>query len=113
MLRSYIDGLYKHLEKVEKEREQAKESAAAELQTSMQPPVKPLEQQIVEFFRSLSNTQISRPWSLREITLQLEGKYRDRPHPQQVGEILRKLGWQRRRLYGAEWAGKRYWFPPA
>lgn len=112
MLRSYIDGLYKHLEKVEEERKQAKQQETASLQT-MHPPVKPLELQLVEYFRTLSQTQTSRPWSLSELIVQLEGKYSDRPHPQQVGEILRKLGWQRRRVYGTQGRGRRYWFPPA
>ena len=115
MLASYIGGLYKHLEKVEKKQEQAKQSTAAELQAVMSMPVKPLEQQIVEFFRSLSPTQINRPWGINEITLHLEGKYRDRPHPQLVAVELRKIGWQRRRVYGPqeEGGGRRYWFPPA
>ena len=111
-MRSYIDGLYKIVELEKQERELAKQQEAASLQTIL-PPVKPLEQQMVEFFRSLSASQINRPWSLREITSQLEGKYRDRPHPQLVANELLKLSWQRRRLYGAEWAGRRYWFPPA
>ena len=113
MLRIYIDGLYKHLEKVEKEREQAKESAAAELQTSMQPSVKPLEQQLIGFFRSLPPSRAEKPLLMSDIIHHLRGRYRDKPHAQQVATELRKLGWQRRRLYGAEWAGRRYWFPPA
>ena len=112
MLRSYIESLHRHVEQVNKEKELAKQRETASLQT-MQPLVKPLELQIIEFFRSLPSAQTSRPWSLRDITLRLEGKYRAHPHPQQVGETLRKLGWQRRRVYGAQGGGRRYWFPPA
>jgi hypothetical protein len=110
---SYISGLYKNLEKVEKERAQAEMSAAAE-HTPVSMPAKPLERQIVEYFRSISPAQLSRPWTLNEIIMSgnLTGIYRDRPHPQQVGDILRRLSWRRCRLYGAH-GGNRYWLPPA
>ncbi len=113
MLRSYIDGLYKHLEKVNVEREQVRQKEASSLQT-MQPPVKGLELQLTEFFRTLSQEQLKRPWTMDEIILSgdLTGKMRDRPHPQQVAEILTRYGWTKRRLYAAEYGGKRYWFPP-
>ena len=114
MLRSYIDGLYKHLEKVEKEREQLQAKRNQQVITdSFSRSTKPLEQQIVEFLRTQSPDQLKRPWTMDEFVMHLDGQWRDRPHPQQVGETLRKLGWQRRRCYSRQAASRRYWFPPA
>ncbi len=110
MLRNYIESLHKHVEQENKARDLVKQQEVERLQT-MQPVVKPLGQQLVRFFRSLSETQIDRAWSLSEIALQLDGKYRDHPHPQNVAAELYKAGWARRRVYGAG-GGKRMWFPP-
>ena len=103
---SYIAGLYKMLE-LQQERELAKQDPS--------PPVKSLESQLIQFFRTLSKEQLRHPWTMNEIILagNLTGKYRDRPHPQQVAEILTRNAWTKRRLYGAEYGGKRYWSPPA
>ncbi len=111
MLRNYIEGLHKIVE--EQERELAKHQEATSFQT-MQAPAKGLELQLTEFFRTLSKEQLRHPWTMNEIILagDLKGKYRDRPHPQQVAEILTRYGWTKRRLYAAEFAGKRYWFSP-
>ena len=72
---------------------------------------KPLEDQVTELMRSLPPALCDRPWTMEELTLRLQGKYRDRPHTQHVGTALRKLGWQRVRLYG-EHGGVRLWVPP-
>jgi hypothetical protein len=109
MRSSYIDGLYKIVEQEKQERELAKEQELASLQT-MQPPIKCLEQQILELVRSLSSDQLTRPWTMDEFVMRLGGKYRDRPHPQQVGEILKRFNWERRRSYGKN--SGRYWLPP-
>ncbi len=113
MLENYIKNLYKHVEAENKKKEQVRQKEAASLQT-MPPPVKGLEQQLVEFFRTQSQEQLKRPWTMDEIILagDLKGKYRDRPHPQQVAEILTRYAWTKRRLYGAAYGGKRYWFAP-
>ena len=71
---------------------------------------KPLDVQITELMQSLPPAMRDRPWNMAELTSRLQGKYRDRPHPQQVGEALRKLGWYRVRLYG-EYDGARLWLP--
>ena len=107
-MNSYIESLRRHVEQ-----EQAKQQKAISLQT-LHPPVKPLEQQLIEYFRSLSPAQICRAWTMNEIIRSgnLTGKYRDRPHPQQIAEILTRNAWTKRRLYGAEFGGKKYWFPP-
>ncbi|MBT4889130.1 MAG: hypothetical protein HON65_06215 [Rhodospirillales bacterium] len=96
------------MEQQHQERELAKQEASP-------PPVKSLEDQLVQFIRTLSKEQLRHPWTMNEIILagNLTGKYRDRPHPQQVAEILTRNAWTKRRLYGAEYGGKRYWSPPA
>ena len=103
MLKSYIDGLNKL---VDQERELAEQDPP--------PPVESLEQQLLQFLRTLSKEQLRHPWTISQIigAGNLIGKYRDRPHPQNIAEILTRNGWTKRRLYGAEFAGKRYWFPP-
>ena len=111
MLSNYIDGLYKIIEQEKEEHELARQKEAAALQT-MHPGVKPLELQLVEFFRTLSPEQLNRPWTMDQITIKLQGKFHDHPHPQMVATELRKMGWQRRRLYSHQADGRRYWFPP-
>jgi hypothetical protein len=103
---SYIAGLYKMSEQWQ-ERELAKQE--------LSPPVKTLESQLIQFLRTLSKEQLRHPWTMDQIILSgdLKGKYRDRPHPQNVAKILTRNAWTKRRLYSAEFGGKRYWFPPA
>jgi hypothetical protein len=105
-MKSYIESLHRQVEQANKDRELIKEEKP--------PPVKCVEEQLVQFIRTLSKEQLGHPWTMNEIILagDLKGKYRDRPHPQQVAEILTRNAWTKRRLYGAGFAGKRYWFPP-
>ncbi len=70
---------------------------------------KPLDQQITELMRSLPPALRDRPWSMDELVSRLSGKYRDRPHPQHVGEALRRLGWKRERRWSDDYDGKRVW----
>ncbi len=107
MRSAYIDGLYKMVEQQNQERELAKKQEA-----TLPPPVKSLEQQLVEYLRTLPVSQAKQPIHMPDLVLHLQGKYRQNPHPQLVAEELRKLGYERRRLYGVH-EGKRYWFPPA
>ena len=104
---SYIESLHKRVEQEQKERELAKKKEAASV-----PPVKPLEQQLIEYFRAQSPSQAKQPFQMSDLILHLQGQYRQNPHPQMVSVELRKLGYERRRLYGSEFGGKRYWFPP-
>lgn len=87
--------------------------AKAKLATSIQTikRTKPLSEQISELMASLPPSIRDRPWSMAELTARLQGKYRDRPHPQQVGEALRMLRWRRVRLYGEGFCGVRVWVP--
>jgi hypothetical protein len=108
MLSRYIEGLYKIVEQEKQERELAMQQEAAS-----PPSVKSLEQQLVEYFRTLSHEQLQCPWTMNEIIMSgnLKGKFRDRPHPQQVAEILKRLSWKRRRTYGVN--SGRYWLHPS
>jgi hypothetical protein len=75
--------------------------------------VKPLQQQITELMRSLPPQQRDRAWSMAELVQRLEGKYRARPHSQEVGQALQKLGWLKERRWARGWDGARVWLPVA
>ncbi len=70
---------------------------------------KPLDQQIIELMRSLPPQLRDRPWSMAELVQRLHGKFRDRPHGQQVGQALLKLGWRKERRWERGWDGARVW----
>jgi hypothetical protein len=72
----------------------------------------PLKDQITELMSSLPYALKNKPWSMQELTQRLNGKYRDRPHPQMVGIALRQLGWTRKRLWSSDYQGVRLWIPP-
>jgi hypothetical protein len=74
--------------------------------------VKPLEDQIVELMRTLPPPLRDRPWSMAELVTRLTGKYRDRPHGQNVSAALLRLGWRKERRYGQGYLGRRVWMPP-
>ena len=69
---------------------------------------KPLTEQITALMQSIPQAMRDRPWSMAELTVRLQGKYRDHPHPQHVGIALRQLGWRRVRVYG-KFDGARLW----
>ena len=74
--------------------------------------VKPLTEQINELMQSMPTKLLNRPWSMAELVLRLDGKYRDRPHAKQVSEALRILYWQRVRYWRKGYDGARLWLPP-
>jgi hypothetical protein len=74
--------------------------------------VKPLDVQIVELMRTLPPQLRDRFWSMSELVARLSGKYRERPHPQNVGAALLRLGWRKERRYGQGYGGRRLWLPP-
>jgi len=90
-----------------------KQEAEADFASSIRPikRPKPLDDQIAELMRTLPPKLRNRPWSMAELVQRLAGKYRARPHAQQVGEALRRLGWRRERLWNAEYDGVRVWLP--
>ena len=73
----------------------------------------PLTKQITELMQSMPPMILNRPWSMSELVLRLDGAYRDRPHAQNVGDALRKLGWKRDRYWGNGYNGVRLWLPPS
>ena len=74
--------------------------------------VKPLTEQIRELMQTTPPQMLKRPWSMAELVLRLNGKYRDKPHAKQVGEALRALGWKRVRYWCKGYDGVRLWLPP-
>ncbi len=74
--------------------------------------VKGLNQQIIELMRSLPPAVRDRPWAIEDLVNRLEGRYRQRPHAQGVGQALRRLGWVRIRPEDAAGQGRRLWVPP-
>jgi hypothetical protein len=105
MRSSYIEGLKAQLVEDNKARQHS-------AQTQDRPPVQPLEQQVVAIMRSLPPVQALRPWSIGDIAKLCQGTWRENPHPQNLAVALRKLGWERRRIYGQQGGGQRYWLPP-
>jgi hypothetical protein len=53
---------------------------------------RPLTEQIEELMRTLPPQLRDRPWSMADLVARVQGKYRDRPHAQQVGAACRRLG---------------------
>jgi hypothetical protein len=113
--RSYIERV--HAQVVEQQRQKAiqrEEAAMAKPPCTTQHAkrAKPLDDQIVELMRTLPSQLRDRPWSMAELVQRLSGKYRDRPHGQQVGEALLRQGWKKERRYAAGWDGRRVWLAP-
>ncbi len=73
---------------------------------------KPLAGQITDLMNSLPPALRDRPWNMGELVSRLQGKYRDRPHPQNVGAALRALGWKQKRCWSRGFNGVRLWVPP-
>jgi hypothetical protein len=53
--------------------------------------------------------QRDRPWSMDELVARLQGRYSARPHPMNVGQALRALGWTQRRDWTRDGGGRRMW----
>ena len=85
----------------------------AQTPPAMSKQVKPLDQQVVELMRCLPAQMLCRPWSMAELVQRLEGKYRQRPHGQQVGEALLRCGWSKERRWSEGWNGRRVWLAPS
>ena len=73
---------------------------------------KPLTEQIEALMRSLPPVQQDRPWSMDELVVRLKGRYSVRPHPMNVGQALRALGWVSKRVWAAGAEGRRVWLLP-
>lgn len=105
-MRSYIRD---HFNRLKEETEREAITIAAPQKPNTLRPVKPLDVQITELMATLPPTQRDRKWSMAELVSRLDGRYRDRPHPQMVGEALRRLGWSTGRNWTKAGGGRRYW----
>ena len=106
-MKGYIQSLHAAADAANRERKVAQ---AKRLGTDPRVlSAKPLRQQIEELMRSLSPAQRNRPWSMDELVTRLEGRYRARPHPMNVGQALTALGWASVRDWTRDGGGKRYW----
>jgi hypothetical protein len=106
--------LQDHLEKLRLHAEELNNKIQVKNEVTSNSPrqFKPLADQITELVQSTPAKLLSRPWSMAELVARLEGKYRDRPHGQNVGDALRRAGWKSIRHWGKEWQGRRLWMPP-
>ena len=73
---------------------------------------KPLTAQIEELMLSLPPVLRDSPWSMDELVARLQGRYSARPHPMNVGQALRALGWTQRRDWTRYGGGRRVWLRP-
>jgi len=72
----------------------------------------PLGDQLRQALCSMAQVTVHRPWSIGELTVLLQGRYRRHPHAQHVARALRELGWTRKRDWSQAGDGRRYWYPP-
>ena len=105
---AYLQQLQRQTQAIQQE----KEGSATAESPGNSPTFKPLDQQIVELLRSLPPTLRDRPWAIQDLVNRLEGRYRQRPHAQGVGQALRRLGWTRIRPEDVTGQGHRLWVPP-
>lgn len=108
-LRTHIDQLKQEAEESSRRRQGELERSKQQLKPNSLQPAKPLDVQITELMATLPPTQRDRKWSMAELVSRLDGRYRDRPHPQMVGEALRRLGWSTGRNWTKAGGGRRYW----
>jgi len=72
-------------------------------------PITPsLEEQIAHLTKSLPPVLVNRPWLISELTDRLVGKYRNHPHPENVAQALKKLGWVQTRDWTVNGCGRRF-----
>ncbi len=71
-----------------------------------------LDTQLKQMIRTIPKGEMSRPWHMDEFVTRLAGKYRERPPPRWIGQVLRAQGWTQKRLWSAEWGGRRVWIAP-
>lgn len=109
-LRTYVQQLKDEAEKASLQRQEELDRSKHQPKPNSLRPVKPLDVQITELMASLPQAQRDRKWSMAELVSRLEGRYRDKPHPQMIGETLKRLGWSTGRDYSNAGGGRRYWF---
>ena len=106
-MKSYIDALKADTEAANLHSEEAKaKSHCADSRVLCDIP---LVDQIEALMRSLSPAQRDRPWSMDELVSRLQGRYSARPHPMNVGQALRAMGWMPMRDWTRNGCGRRVW----
>lgn len=110
-IQSYLEKLQAHADAMNIKNQIRSEATSTTTQDKVH-TIKSLTEQIAELMISLPPQILNRPWSMTELVLRLNGKYRDRPHAQNVGDALRKLGWKRDRYWSKGYDGVRLWIPP-
>jgi len=108
-IRSHVENLKQEAEEASRTRQEELERSKSGPKPNSLRPVKPLDVQITELMATLPPTQRDRKWSMAELVSRLDGRYRDRPHPQMIGAALRRLGWNSMRDYSNAGGGRRYW----
>ena len=106
MMKRYIDQLKADTAEVNRQREEA------EVRKHRPDCNTPLTDQLTMLWASLAPAQRDRPWSMDEFVARLQGRFSRHPHPMNVGQALRALGWISRRDWTTQGAGRRYWHPP-
>lgn len=74
--------------------------------------VEPLGKQIDRWLAETPPAVLVRPWTMAELQKLFVGRYRQRPHAQNVASELRKRGWYTRRTWTQPGYGQRLWFAP-
>ena len=69
----------------------------------------PLTEQINALMLSLPPAQRDRPWSVAELVLRLNGRFKAQPSRGDIGIALRALGWTRTRDWSQSGGGRRVW----
>jgi hypothetical protein len=111
MMKRYIENLRTSSDEANLRREEEAKAKSQSADTRVLCD-KSLTEQIETLMRSLPPVQRDRFWNMEEMCLRLKGKFSASPHPMNVGQALRALGWMRRRDYSALGRGQRYWYPP-
>ena len=108
-MRSYIEQLKAITAEADRQREEQARAKRPPLDPRMSEHWKPLTEQIESLMRSLPPVQRDRAWSMEELCLRLRGKFSASPHPMNVGQALRALGWTQKRDWSTAGADRRYW----
>lgn len=108
-LRNYVQQLRDEAEESARQHQERLDKEKSQQKPNTLRLVKPLDVQITELMASLPPAQLERKWAMADLVARLEGRYRDRPHPQMIGAALRKLGWSTLRDWTIAGGGRRYW----
>ena len=110
MLKDYLAALKK--ESAEANRRAAEAEMKRQRALSAVSNVEPLNLQLEAYLRTLTPLQRER-LSMGDLVRCLRGKFRERAHPAEIGQILRALGYVNLRDWRTSGGGRRYWKYPA